>query len=145
MPLIDVVRLDAELVLPTYAKAGDGAVDLVARQNGTLVAGGGRFVFGTGIAIALPIGWCALVLSRSGLAAKHGVIVANAPGLVDSGYRGEIMVPLLNTDPTEPFVVNRGERIAQLLVLPVDAIRWNPVNELSDTERGAGGLGHTGR
>jgi dUTP pyrophosphatase len=144
MPQVDVVRLDPELPLPTYAKPGDGAVDLVARQAGTVLPGGGRFVVGTGIAVALPEGWCALVLSRSGLAARHGVIVANAPGLIDAGFRGEIMVPLLNTDATEAFVVKRGDRIAQLLVLPLDAIRWNEVEQLSDTERGAGGLGHTG-
>jgi dUTP pyrophosphatase len=145
VPLVDVVRLDAELALPIYAKPGDGAVDLVARTHGVLAPAGGRLVFGSGIAIALPPGTCGLVLSRSGLAAKFGVIVANAPGLIDEGYRGEIMVPLINTDPSASFAVERGDRIAQLLVLSIDAIRWNVVEQLSDTERGAGGLGHTGR
>jgi dUTP pyrophosphatase len=145
VPLVDVVRLDAELALPVYAKPGDGAVDLLSRVDGVLAPAGGRLVIGSGIALALPIGTCALVLSRSGLAARHGVIVANAPGLIDEGYRGEVMVPLINTDPTEPFEIHRGDRIAQLLVLSIDAIRWNVVEQLSDTERGAGGLGHTGR
>ncbi len=141
---LKVVRLDADLPLPQYAKPGDGAMDLLARSDGTLEAAGGRFVFGTGLALALPVGTCGLVLSRSGLAARHGVIVANAPGLIDEGYRGEIMVPLINTDPVAPFEVRRGDRIAQFMVLPIDAIRWMVVDQLSDTERGAGGLGHTG-
>jgi dUTP pyrophosphatase len=145
MPIVDVVRLDPELALPKYAKPGDGAVDLLARSAGVLTPAGGRMVFGSGIAIALPPGTCGLVLSRSGLAATFGVIVANAPGLIDEGYRGEVMVPLINTDPVAPFSVARGDRIAQLLVLSIDAIQWNLVEQLSDTERGAGGLGHTGR
>jgi dUTP pyrophosphatase len=145
MPSIRVVQLDPGLALPAYAKPGDGAVDLLARQDGVVAPNGGRFVFGSGLAIALPDGWCGLVLSRSGLAAKHGVFVANAPGLVDAGYRGEVMVPLVNTDPEHGFEVRRGDRIAQLLVQPVDRIVWEVVAELDETERGAGGLGHTGR
>jgi dUTP pyrophosphatase len=145
MPQIDVVQLDPELALPTYAKSGDGAVDLVSRQDGVLAAGGGRLVFGTGLSVALPAGWVGLVLSRSGLAARNGVIVANAPGLIDEGYRGEVMVPLVNTDPVVPFEVKRGDRIAQLFVLQIDPIVWNVVSELSVTDRGSGGLGHTGR
>ncbi len=145
MPLINIVQLDAELALPSYARPGDGAVDLLARADGVVSPGGGRLLVGSGIAIALPEGWCALVLSRSGLAARNGVFVANAPGLVDAGYRGEIMVPLVNTDPVESFVVTRGDRVAQLLVFQLDAIRWNVVSSLDDTERGAGGFGHTGR
>jgi dUTP pyrophosphatase len=145
VPLIDIVQLDPGLALPAYAKPGDGAVDLLARADGEVAPAGGRLLVGTGIAIALPDGWCALVLSRSGLAARHGVFVANAPGLVDAGYRGEIMVPLVNTDPTVPFVVKRGDRVAQLLALALDGIRWNVVDELDATERGEGGFGHTGR
>lgn len=145
MPLIDIVQLDSGLALPAYAKPGDGAVDLLARADGEVAPGGGRLLVGSGIAVALPDGWCALVLSRSGLAARHGVFVANAPGLVDAGYRGEIMIPLVNTDASVPFVVRRGDRVAQLLVLQLDGIRWNVVDELDATERGAGGFGHTGR
>jgi dUTP pyrophosphatase len=145
VPQINVVQLDPDLALPTYAKPGDGAVDLLARQDGVLHAGGGRMLFGSGLSIALPAGWAGLVLSRSGLAARHGVIVANAPGLIDEGYRGEVMVPLVNTDPQSSFEVKRGDRIAQLLVLQIDPIVWNVVTELSQTQRGQGGLGHTGR
>ena len=145
MPLIDIVQLDSGLALPAYAKPGDGAVDLLARADGEVAPGGGRLLVGSGIAVALPDGWCALVLSRSGLAARHGVFVANAPGLVDAGYRGEIMIPLVNTDASVPFVVRRGDRVAQLLVLQLDGIRWNVVDELDASERGAGGFGHTGR
>ena len=145
MPLIEIVQLDSGLALPAYAKPGDGAVDLLARADGEVAPGGGRLLVGSGIAVALPDGWCALVLSRSGLAARHGVFVANAPGLVDAGYRGEIMIPLVNTDASVPFVVRRGDRVAQLLVLQLDGIRWNVVDELDATERGAGGFGHTGR
>jgi dUTP pyrophosphatase len=145
MPIVDVVRLDPELALPEYARSGDAAVDLLARTSAILAPGGGRIVFGSGLALALPVGTCGLVLSRSGMAAKFGVIVANAPGLIDEGYRGEVMIPLINTDPVASFAVERGDRIAQLLVLSIEAIRWNVVEQLSDTERGAGGFGHTGR
>jgi dUTP pyrophosphatase len=145
VPEVRIVRLDPELPLPAYAKTGDAAMDLVARADGVLPSGGGRVLFGSGIAIALPEGWCGLVLSRSGLAARHGVFVANAPGLIDSGYRGEIMVPLVNSDPMVPFEVQRGDRIAQLLVIPVDPIRWMVSDELDETDRGTGGFGHTGR
>jgi dUTP pyrophosphatase len=144
MPTIKVVQLDPDLPLPAYAMSGDAAMDLLARSDGVIASGGGRVLFGSGIAIALPPGWCALVLSRSGLAARHGVFVANAPGLVDSGYRGEIMIPLINTDPVAPFTVHRGDRIAQLLVMPVDTVQWSVVDELDRTDRGTGGLGHTG-
>lgn len=144
MPSIEVVQLDPELMLPEYSRPGDGAVDLVSRTNVILEAAGGRALLATGLSIALPPGWAGLVLSRSGLAAKHGVCVLNAPGLVDAGYRGEIMVPLVNLDPTKVFVVNRGDRIAQFMAIPVDPIVWVPVGSLNKTERGAGGFGHTG-
>jgi dUTP pyrophosphatase len=145
MPNIRVVRVDPDLALPVYAKADDGALDLVSTVDATLVAGGGRALLATGLSIALPPGWAGLVLSRSGLAARHGVCVLNAPGLVDSGYRGEIMVPLINLDPQEAFVVRRGDRIAQFLATPVEAVRWVEVDTLGETERGSGGFGHTGR
>ncbi len=142
---IPLVNLDPELGMPTYARPGDGAMDLVSRTDAILVPGGGRQLLGTGLAVALPEGWVGLVLSRSGLAARHGVCVLNAPGLVDSGYRGEIMVPLVNLDPTETFVVSRGDRIAQFLAIPIETIAWLQVTELGDSARGSGGFGHTGR
>lgn len=138
--------LDEELApMPAYAKPGDAAVDLVARNHVVLAPGGGRVLVPTGVAIALPDGFAALVLSRSGLAMRHGVCCLNAPGLIDSGYRGEIFVVLLNTDPTEPYEVHRGDRIAQLIVMPADQMRFCRVDQLETTERGESGFGHTGR
>ena len=99
----------------------------------------------TGLALAIPDGWCAVVLPRSGLAARHGVTVANAPGLIDAGYRGEIMVALVNLDPVHSYEVHRGDRIAQLMVQPVHPIEWVEVDELDSTHRGPGGFGHSGR
>jgi dUTP pyrophosphatase len=145
MPSIRVVRLDPDLELPVYAKAGDGALDLVSTVDATLDPAGGRALLPTGLSIALPDGWAGLVLSRSGLAARHGVCVLNSPGLIDSGYRGEIMVPLINLDPHHAFVVKRGDRIAQFLAIPVEAVRWVEVATLDKTERADGGFGHTGR
>ncbi len=98
----------------------------------------------TGIAIALPVGYAGFVLPRSGLALQHGIGLANTPGLIDSAYRGELKVVLLNTDPTERFVVNRGDRIAQLVIQRVEAVQWQVVEALDDVDRG-GGFGHTGR
>ena len=144
MPRIQVVRLDPDLVLPSYARPGDGAMDLVSRVDATLGPKGGRALLGTGLSIALPDGWAGLVLSRSGLAAKHGVCVLNSPGLVDSGYRGEIMIPLVNLDSAMPFEVRRGDRIAQFMAVAVDSVTWAEVEALDETERGSGGFGHTG-
>ncbi len=144
MPQIEVVRLDPDLALPTYARPGDGALDLVSRVDATLSPGGGRALLATGLSIALPDGWAGLVLSRSGLAAKHGVCVLNSPGLVDSGYRGEIMVPLVNLDSSMPFEVRRGDRIAQFMAVPVESVTWVEVEKLGVTDRGDGGFGHTG-
>jgi dUTP pyrophosphatase len=107
-------------------------------------AGGGRLLVPTGIAIAIPVGFAAFVLPRSGIALSHGVGLANAPGLIDSAYRGEIKVVLLNTDAHEPFVVRRGERIAQLVVQRIEEVTWVPVEVLDGADRG-GGFGHTGR
>ena len=99
----------------------------------------------TGLAVAIPVGWAGLVLPRSGLAAKHGVTVLNAPGLVDSGYRGELCVVLLNTDPSIPYQVHRGDRIAQLVVQRVEEVTFTETAELPASERGLQGFGHTGR
>ena len=99
----------------------------------------------TGISVAIPDGYAGFVLPRSGLALRHGITCMNAPGLIDSGYRGELQVILVNTDPDEPFVVNVGDRIAQLVIMAVPSVRLVPVTALDDTERGRGGFGHTGR
>lgn len=141
---IAVVRLDPDLELPAYAHDGDAGLDLVAREDGVVPAGGGRLLMPTGIAIAIPPGHCGLVLPRSGLALKHGVTVANAPGLIDAGYRGEIKVIMLNTDPEQEYVVHRGDRVAQLLIQRFEAVEWNPVDSLDGYDRG-GGFGHSGR
>jgi dUTP pyrophosphatase len=142
---VPVVRLDPELTLPGYAHDGDAGLDLYSRIDTVVPAGGGRVLVPTGIAIALPEGHAGLVLPRSGLAVRHGVTVANAPGLIDCGYRGEVQVILLNTDPDTDFHVTRGHRIAQPVVQPVDRVGWVPVAELPvDTTRGVGGFGHSG-
>jgi dUTP pyrophosphatase len=141
---VDIVRLDPELALPTYAHRGDAGLDLVARHDGTLASGGGRLLMPTGIAIAIPLGHAGFVLPRSGLALHHGISVVNAPGLIDSAYRGEIKVVLLNTDPDHDYTVHRGDRIAQLVVQRVDEVHWREVDELDGENRG-GGFGHSGR
>jgi dUTP pyrophosphatase len=141
---IDIVRLDPELELPRYAHPGDAGLDLVAREDVNLAPSGGRALVPTGIAIAIPPGHAGFVLPRSGLALKHGVTVVNAPGLIDSAYRGEIKVVLLNTDPNLAYQVHRGDRIAQLVVQRVDQVRWNQVATLDGENRG-GGFGHSGR
>lgn len=142
---LPVLRLDPDLALPAYAKPGDAGLDLLARSEATLAAGGGRALVPTGIAIALPEGYAGFVQPRSGLAAKHGVTCLNTPGLIDSGYRGELKVCLVNTDPAEPFVVRRGERIAQLVVQAVETVNLVEVADLEESARGAGGFGSTGR
>ena len=142
---VPLVRLDGDLALPAYARAGDAAVDLVARDDVLLAAGGGRAVVPTGVAVAIPVGYAGLVLPRSGLAAGHGVTLLNAPGLIDSGYRGELRVVLVNTDPDADYQVSRGDRVAQLLVQAVEAVAFTPVDVLPASERGSGGFGHTGR
>jgi dUTP pyrophosphatase len=142
---VPIRRLDPTLPLPGYAKPGDAGLDLVAVADAHLEPAGGRALVGTGMGIALPHGWAGLVLSRSGLAARHGVAVLNAPGLIDSGYRGEIMVPLVNTDPTSAYQVHRGDRIAQLLLIPVTPVWFSEVDQLDGGEGRGGGFGHTGR
>ncbi|MCE1177486.1 MAG: dUTP diphosphatase [Micrococcales bacterium] len=140
---VQVRRLDPGLPLPAYARPGDAGADLYAAHDLTL-APGERALVGTGIAIALPDGYVGLVHPRSGLAARHGVTIVNAPGTVDAGYRGEVKVNLVNLDPTAPFHVARGDRIAQLVVQRVEHAAFTAVDALPDSERGAGGHGSTG-
>ena len=142
---LPVVRLDPSLPLPDYARRGDAGADLVAREGVVLAAAGGRAMVPTGVAVAIPHGHAGLVLPRSGLALRHGVTVMNAPGLVDAGYRGELNVVLVNTDPTEDYVVQRGDRIAQLVIVAVAQVALTVVDELPDSDRGSGGFGHSGR
>ena len=144
MPSVPIVQLDPDLALPEYAHRGDGGLDLRARIDVTVPPAGGRVLVPTGIAIALPEGHAGFVLPRSGHALAHGVGLANAPGLIDAAYRGEIKVILLNTDPHEPFTVRRGDRIAQLVVQRVEQVTWVRVESLDGDDRG-GGFGHTGR
>jgi dUTP pyrophosphatase len=142
---VPVLRLDPDLPLPVVARPGDAGMDLLARVDVDLAPSGGRALVPTGIALALPDGWCALVVPRSGLAVKHGLTVLNAPGLIDAGYRGEIMVPMVNLDPSAPYHLARGDRIAQLMVQPVTVVGWDEVSELPPSDRGEGGFGHSGR
>ena len=141
---VDVVRLDPELDLPAYAHTGDAGLDLQAREDGVVAPNGGRLLMPTGIAVAIPPGHAGFVLPRSGLALKHGVTVANSPGLIDAAYRGEVKVVLLNTDAEAPYTVHRGDRIAQLVVQQVEHVVWNVVPNLEGEDRG-GGFGHSGR
>jgi dUTP pyrophosphatase len=138
-----ISRLDPDLPLPAYAHPGDAGADLYARQDVTL-APGQRALVPTGVAIALPAGYAAFVHPRSGLAARHGVTVLNAPGTVDAGYRGEILVNLLNTDPLEAFAVTRGDRIAQLVVQRVSEALFVEVRSLPGGQRGDNGHGASG-
>jgi dUTP pyrophosphatase len=142
---VPVVRLDPDLDLPAYARPGDAGLDLIAREPATLEPRGGRALIPTGIAFALPEGYAGFVQPRSGLALRHGVTCLNTPGLIDAGYRDELKVLLVNLDPTDPFEVHRGDRIAQLVVQAVAQVEWAPAVELPPSERGGGGFGHTGR
>jgi len=142
---LPVLRLDPDLPLPAYARAGDAGIDLLAREDLVLEPRGGRGLVPTGIAIALPEGFAGFVQPRSGLAVKHGVTCLNTPGLIDSGYRGELKVCLINHDPVEPFQVRRGERIAQLVVQAVETVRFVEVDALDESERGEQGFGSSGR
>lgn len=142
---VSLVRLDPELPVPTYARAGDAGADLYARAGAVVEAAGGRALIPTGIRIALPEGYAGFVQPRSGLALRHGVTLANSPGLIDSGYRDELAVILINTDPHHPFEVQRGDRIAQLVVQRVETALFVEVDDLSRSDRGLGGFGHTGR
>lgn len=142
---LPVLRLDPQIPLPAYARPGDAGADLIAREGAVLAAGGGRAMVPTGVAVAIPEGHAGLVLPRSGLAWRHGVTVLNAPGLVDAGYRGELNVLLVNTDQSEEYVIHRGDRIAQFVLVAVVQAALHVVDVLPDSERGSGGFGHTGR
>jgi dUTP pyrophosphatase len=143
MVQIPLRRLDPGLPLPSYAHPGDAGADLHTTVDVTLEPGERRLV-PTGIALALPEGYVGLVHPRSGLAARHGLSVVNAPGTIDAGYRGEVQVCLVNLDPTTPVTLSRGDRIAQLVVQRVETAAFVEVDDLTDTSRGAGGYGSTG-
>ncbi|WP_030014024.1 MULTISPECIES: dUTP diphosphatase [Micrococcales] len=144
-PTVDVPVqiLDPGIEAPRYSKDGDAGADLRARED-TVLAPGQRALIPTGVAIALPEGYVGLVHPRSGLAAKHGITIVNAPGTVDSGYRGELMVTLLNTDQNETYEIQRGERIAQLVIQKYEHATFGIVDELPASDRGAAGFGSTG-
>jgi dUTP pyrophosphatase len=139
-----ITRLDPDLPLPRYAKGGDAGADIVSRIDITL-APGERTLVPTGIAIALPDGYVALVHPRSGLAIKHGVTMVNAPGTVDAGYRGELQIILINHDKSESVSFKRGDRIAQLVIQKVERAEFVEVRDLPGSGRGTGGFGSTGR
>ncbi|HEY7628732.1 MAG TPA: dUTP diphosphatase [Ilumatobacteraceae bacterium] len=143
MLTVPIQRLDPLMDVPSYAHPGDAGMDLRARDDGEVAPAGGRLLMPTGIALAIPEGYAGFVLPRSGNAAKHGITLVNAPGLIDSGYRGELKVVLLNTDPSQPFVVHRGDRIAQLVIQRVEHVTWELVDDLEGYDRG-GGFGHSG-
>ncbi len=143
VPDVLIPRLDPGLPLPGYAQPGDAGLDLYAVHDVDL-APGERALVGTGIAIALPAGYAGFVHPRSGLAARHGITLVNAPGTIDAGYRGEIKVILLNTDTAQPASLRRGDRIAQLVVQRVETVVWREVPVLPDSVRGDGGFGSTG-
>jgi dUTP pyrophosphatase len=140
---IQILRLDPGLDLPAYAKPGDAGADLLAREDVTL-APGERKLVPTGIAVALPEGYVALVHPRSGLAHRSGLSIVNAPGTVDAGYRGEIQVCLVNLDPRTPIALSRGDRIAQLVIQRFETAEFVEVEVLPDSVRGTGGYGSTG-
>ena len=142
---VPLLRLDPELPIPSYARVGDAGADLLAREGVLLAARGGRALVPTGVAVAIPAGWAGFVLPRSGLALRHGVTCLNTPGLIDAGYRDELKVLLVNTDPEREYRVERGDRIAQLVIQPVEQATFEVVDELPASERGLGGFGHSGR
>ncbi len=147
--------LDPSIPMPAYAMPGDAGLDLRARDDAVIPPGGGRVGIPTGLILAIPEGYAGFVLPRSGLAANHGITCLNAPGLIDSGYRGEIKVILINTDPYTKYTVSKGDRIAQLVVMRVEQVVFSPLGDLAadgqeagaplTTKRGSGGFGHTGR
>lgn len=129
--------------MPRYAQPGDAGADLTSTET-LVLQPGERALVGTGIRLALPDGAVGLVVPRSGLAARHGLSIVNSPGIIDSGYRGEIKVCLVNLDPAAPVAINAGDRIAQLVVMPFVQARFEPVTSLDETQRGTGGYGSTG-
>jgi dUTP pyrophosphatase len=144
---VPLVRLDPDLPVPSYAHRGDAGADLYAREDVVLAPGGDRRLVPTGVAVALPPGYAGFVLPRSGLALRHGVTCLNTPGLIDAGYRDELRVLLINTDPSAAYEVKRGDRIAQLVIQPVEEAKFSETDqgELPESSRGVGGFGHTGR
>ena len=141
---VQIQRLDPDLPLPVPAHLGDAGLDLYAREDAVIPARGGRLLMPTGVAVAIPHGYMGLAVPRSGLALKHGITLVNTPGIIDSGYRGELKVVMINTDPEHDYEVNRGVRVAQLIISRYDNVTWTEVNELSGFDRG-GGFGHSGR
>ena len=141
---VPIQLLDPELSLPAKAHVHDAGLDLHARTDMLLAARGGRALIATGIAVAIPVGYMGMVVPRSGLALKHGLSLVNTPGIIDSAYRGELQVIMINHDPEHDYQVKRGDRIAQLIVQAVADVAWSPVNALDDNDRG-GGFGHSGR
>jgi dUTP pyrophosphatase len=141
---LPVAKLKAEALLPTRAHEGDAGLDLYACEAAHL-GPGERWSVGTGIAVEIPAGHAGLVLPRSGLAREHGIALVNSPGLIDSGYRGELRVLLLNTDPAETFRIAPGDRIAQLLIAPISLAEPVEATALADSARGEGGFGSSGR
>lgn len=142
---LSVLALDPDLPLPSYAHDGDAGADLCARHDVLLRAGGGRALVATGLAVAVPTGHAGFIQPRSGLALRHGVTCLNAPGLIDSGYRDELKVILINHDPHDDHQVRRGDRIAQLVIQRVERAWFTPVAELPATARDGAGFGSTGR
>lgn len=141
---VPLLRLDPDLPVPAYARPGDAGVDLLARERVELAPRGGRAQVPTGVAVAIPEGYAGFIQPRSGLALKHGVTCLNTPGLIDSGYRGELIVLLINTDTISTYTVERGDRVAQLVVQKVEHVVFEVVDAHDETERGVGGWGHTG-
>ena len=141
--IVQIQRIDKGLPLPEYARAGDAGMDVYSTKDCTL-APGARAIIPIGIAIALPEGFVCFVHPRSGLAAKHGISIVNAPGTIDSGYRGEIKIILINTDAKETFEIKRGDRIAQLVFQKFESARFFEVEVLPESQRGGGGFGSTG-
>ncbi len=141
---LPVAKLTPEAIVPTRAHAGDAGLDLCACEAAH-IGPGERWSVGTGIAVEIPESHAGLVLPRSGLAKKHGIALVNSPGLIDSGYRGEIRVLLLNTDPAETFRVEPGDRIAQLVIAPIVLAEPVETEALADSARGDGGFGSSGR
>ena len=142
---IEIRRLDPDLPPPSAQHPGDAGYDLHAREDAKLEAGGGRALVPTGVAVAIPPGYAGFVQPRSGLALRHGVTCLNTPGLIDPGYRDELKVLLVNTDPSDACTVHRGDRIAQLVVQRVEAVEWSEVDDLGSSERNVRGFGSTGR
>lgn len=140
---LKILSLDKEMPLPAYAHAGDAGLDLRSAES-LVIEPYERCLVPCGICLEIPAGYAGLVIPRSGLAIKHGISVVNAPGLIDSGYRGEVKVILINLDPKEPFVINKGDRIAQLMIVKTPLVEVEPVLTLEDSERGAGGFGSSG-